>query len=94
MSYVRTAVGLVVGILTIHIAQYAAIQIMAPSVPVFLDLTTQGGVFSAHERIKDIRNVVVLWVPLVADAGLIAIAVAYEYRKQKVTAAQQVGPLR
>lgn len=94
MSYIRTAVGLVVGILMIHTVQYAAVQIMAPSVPVFLDLTTQGGVFSSHERIKDMRDVVVMWVPLVADAGLIAIAVGYVYRKQKVTAQQQVGPLR
>ena len=94
MSFIRTAVGIVVGIVVIHIIQFAAVQTMAPSVPLFLEQTTQGGPLNAHEHIKGIRDVVVLWVPLVADAAIIAVGLIHVYRKQKITAQQRVGPLR
>lgn len=94
MSYVRTAVGLVVGIIVIHVIQFAAIEMMSSSVPVFLDILPKGGTFSAHTKVKGLRDIVVLWVPLVADAGLIAIATVRVYRKQRITAERQVGPLR
>jgi hypothetical protein len=86
--------ALIVGIVMIHIIQYAAIEMMGSMVPVFIDILPKGGTFSAEKRVKDMRDIVVLWVPLVADAGLIAIATVRVYRKQRITAEQQVGPLR
>jgi membrane protein DedA with SNARE-associated domain len=94
MSYVRTAIGVVVGIVIIHVIQFAAIEMMGTAVPVFLDILPSGGAFSAQSRVKSIRDIVVLWVPLTADIALIAVAVLFEYRKQRVSAQEQVGPLR
>jgi len=94
MSLIRTLLGVAIGIFVIHVAQFAAIQVMAPAVPVFLEQTQANGPFSAHQRIKSIRDIVVLWVPLLADVGLLTIAAVSIYRRQRVTAQQQVGPLR
>jgi hypothetical protein len=94
MSLIRTLLGVAIGIFVVHILQFAAIETMASSVPIFLEQTTANGPFSVHQRIKSIRNIVVLWVPLVADVGLLTIAAVSIYRKQRITAQQQVGPLR
>lgn len=88
MSRIITIAVVVSIIFTIHVAQYAAIEVLGET-RTQLEGNNVGDntdLYDANKIRDDIYTVVVKWVPLIADAGVMLWAFAREYRRQRTTA--------
>jgi len=87
-SYVLSAVSILSGIFVIFLQQFIATRILAPIAGITVQ--TDGiDKYGGESLINGLFKTVVVYVPLIAGAGLIIIGFAIEYRRRRSAAAQQ-----
>lgn len=88
MGHIRTAATVIFLILTVTVLQLVAISVLSETHTQLIDNRDDPtDVYSKEKIANDIYEIVVLWVPFMADAGILAWGFARAYRQQRVTGA-------
>lgn len=88
MSRIVTITVVVAVILTIHFAQFAAIEVLGETRDQLAtnSVGDDSDLFDQDRIRNQLYTVVVKWAPVIVDGGIILWAFAREYRRQRTTA--------
>jgi hypothetical protein len=79
-------ISLAVGLLLIMVGQFVGAAILGPAKQSVIESSSHLGTYNGVAAINAMYRAVTVEVPLVAGAGLIALAAWREYRRQQITA--------